>query len=301
MTRTQKPFITSFLAFLIWILISFTAFSQNSVEVLKKICLWDVTAGNNSKIYLIGSLHLMKGDSYPLDSRFEDAFNSVDAVVFETEIDSMDTIKIQNYMLSKAIYADTRTLQTELSDSLYAKLADVLFQFGIPIQNFDIFQPWFIGLTITALQMVQLEYNPELGIDRYFFARAKEHNKETIGLESAEYQIDLLSSLSDVDQELFLQQTIDESDQLENQLGEITNAWEIGDIDKLDLLNEGLREYPVLYEKLIVERNNNWLKQIEGYIGENRNILVIVGAAHFPGNDGLIYLLKEKGYQVSQY
>jgi uncharacterized protein YbaP (TraB family) len=61
-----------------------------------------------------------------------------------------------------------------------------------------------------------------------------------------------------------------------------------------------MREYPQLYSKLILERNQRWLPQIEAMIKQGDNALIVVGAAHLVGKDGVIQLLKQRGYLVEQ-
>jgi len=276
-------------------------FSQEAAAVGERICLWEAASETGGSIHLLGSLHLMKEEDYPLDSRFEEVFNRVDTVVFETDIDGAGSPEFQSYMLSKAFYPDQKSLETELSETAYAALEEFLSQQGIPIQSVSSFKPWFLGLTLTTLQMIQLGYNPALGIDQYFYARAKEENKSIMELESPKYQIDLMGYLADIDQESYIQQIIDDYDQLDSQMEQIVAAWKTGDLGKMDILNDSLREYPLLYEALLADRNHNWLARMEGYLEEDRKLLVIVGAGHMPGKDGLISLLEEKGYRVSQY
>jgi len=287
------------LALLLWIPSSITA--QETAEATERVCLWEVTAGAGSRLHLVGSLHLMKTDDYPLDSRFESVFSEAGTVVFEADLDSVNADETQAHILAKAIYPDGQTLQSELSEPFYEELADFLGELGIPIQYVNSFKPWFLGLTLTSLELVQLGYDPQLGVDQYFYGRAKEANKSVAGLESAESQIDLMVAIAELDEEAYLQQVIDEYDHLNDQLDEIMSAWKTGDIERLDMLNQGLREYPLIYDAIIVERNKSWLPQIEAYLADGRRALVIVGAAHLPGEHGLIRLLAEKGYRISQY
>lgn len=276
-------------------------FSQETDASEARICLWKASSRDGGSIHLLGSLHLLKEEDYPLDPRFEEVFRRVDTIVFETDITASVSPEFQGYMLSKAFYPEESSLKTELSEAVYAALAEFLSQIGIPIQSVNSFKPWFLGLSITTLQMIQLGYNPALGIDQYFHGKAMEEQKTVLGLESPESQIDLLASLADIDQESYIRQVIDDYDNLNAQLEQIVSAWKTGDLGEMDSLNDSLREYPTLYETLLVERNHAWLRVMEDYRKEKGDLLVIVGAGHMPGKDGLIALLKERGYRVSQY
>jgi hypothetical protein len=81
----------------------------------------------------------------------------------------------------------------------------------------------------------------------------------------------------------------------------IVKAWSAGDLKTLDsALLQGMREYPEVYQRVIVERNRAWLPKIRAYLKENENYLVIVGAGHLAGREGLVEALKAQGYTVEQ-
>ena len=52
--------------------------------------------------------------------------------------------------------------------------------------------------------------------------------------------------------------------------------------------------------KMLVERNQKWVKHIENLLGQDGNSLVVVGAAHLVGDDSILELLKRKGFAVEQ-
>jgi uncharacterized protein YbaP (TraB family) len=80
----------------------------------------------------------------------------------------------------------------------------------------------------------------------------------------------------------------------------MVKAWHQGRLDGLEQLVETFKTYPLFYKKLLVQRNRNWIPQIESFLKEDKNVLVIVGAAHLAGEDGLIALLKQKGLQIER-
>ncbi len=76
-------------------------------------------------------------------------------------------------------------------------------------------------------------------------------------------------------------------------------AWKSGDIQKLDaLMQKSFKEHPALYDKFLVRRNEKWLPVIVGLIGQPENALVIVGASHLGGENGVIRMLEKRGFQV---
>ena len=119
-------------------------------------------------------------------------------------------------------------------------------------------------------------------------------NKEVLGLETAEFQIDLLDGLPAKTQEESLLQTLKELDQFEAEFEQLVRAWASGQEKQLDnLLLQSFKEYPDVYAKLISERNRNWLPKIESHLQGGNKTLVVVGAAHLVGRDGVVELLKQ--------
>jgi uncharacterized protein YbaP (TraB family) len=82
-------------------------------------------------------------------------------------------------------------------------------------------------------------------------------------------------------------------------LGEYLVAWRKGDEAKMEeLYIKGLKLYPKLYRTLIVDRNNIWVRDIEGYLNGSGNTMVVVGAAHLVGDNSVVNLLRKRGYKV---
>jgi uncharacterized protein YbaP (TraB family) len=61
-----------------------------------------------------------------------------------------------------------------------------------------------------------------------------------------------------------------------------------------------MKEYPAVYQRIVVERNRRWLPEIEKLIHDGSGAMLVVGAAHLVGQDGVIEMLKAKGYRVEQ-
>jgi len=267
----------------------------------KDACIWKIESDSNT-VYLMGSIHFLKETDYPLDQRFDQCFQDAENVVFELHYDSTQTPAFQQYTLMKAFYPEGGTFKGSVSDSTYNLVKDKLLELGMPIEKLNAFQPWFIAITMLSLNLQKLGFNPKLGIDQHFFEMAKETQKNIIGLETAEYQLDLLSTLGGDDQEAFVIQTIDQFDEMESGFRDLVGAWEMGDLDKLnELLNKGFEEYPALKQSLLIDRNYNWLDEVIGYTKDNEDYLVIVGAGHLAGDEGLIELLEAQGYSVDKF
>jgi uncharacterized protein len=140
-----------------------------------------------------------------------------------------------------------------------------------------------------------------VGVDRYLAERAKASGMPTSGLETLEFQLTLLDQLPKRDQEMMLRETVTELDLLDKNIDQIVQSWLKGESASLEaLLMAGMKEYPDLHQKIILDRNRRWLPQIEQIIGQGGGAMVVVGAAHLVGKDGVVEMLKNHGYELEQ-
>lgn len=272
--------------------------NQSTVE--QTTCLWKIDSEYNT-VYLLGSIHILRQEDHPLPKLMEDAFYDADALVFEIDLASAKTMGAQYMMLSKATGDGPDTLQTMLTEDTYDIAAKEAAEIGLNIEQLGVFEPWFVALYIDQLKYDQLGFKPEYGVDEYFYNRAQQAGKDLHALETLEYQIDLFDQLSWPDQEMLLLETFDEIDYYESISQTMVDSWRSGNTTALEeMILEPFEEYPHLYTKFISERNENWLPQIEGFLQEGDDYLIIVGAGHLVGPNGLTTLLQNEGYSVEQ-
>ncbi len=273
---------------------------SHAVQQTSKSCLWSIQTQSN-KFYLLGSLHLLKQDAYPLSAAIESAYNDSQKIVFETDIDAMQDPAVQARMMKLGMYPEGQDLLQNLHGSTRQLLEKKLTEFGLPIEAFSRFKPWFVAIQIEIVQLLRLGFSPEYGIDTYFFNKAKTAGKEVRFLESTEFQINLLGNMIEQDQNAFLNQTLKDLEVVNVLAGDLVKFWKDGDADKLhELLYKSFKDYPDLHDRLLIQRNKKWVKEIEGAMRKNKNTLFVVGAGHLVGPESVVDLLKKKGYQVKQ-
>jgi uncharacterized protein YbaP (TraB family) len=266
----------------------------------EKSFLWKVNSGRNS-LYILGSIHLLNKEAYPLKQSIENAFEQAKKLVLEIDLLSVNAEEFQQLMLQKGAGIDGNELHRNVSNETYESVATRAKELGIDIRLLNSFKPWIVATTMAAMKLQQLGFDSRLGIDRYFAGRAIQSNKPTGGLETAEFQLNLFDQFSAKDQELLLRQSMNEMDHLERNVTEIVRAWKSGDVDSVERhLLAGMRDYPEIHRKVIDDRNRRWLPQIEGLLSRGENALIVVGAAHLVGKNGVIQLLKGRGYRVEQ-
>ena len=271
-----------------------------AVEQAAKSCLWTVETPSN-KIYLLGSLHLLKQDTYPLAAAIEKAYAASRILIFETDIAALQAPGVQAKLLEMGLYPADQNLLENLNANTRRQLEKKMSQIGLPLAQFSRFKPWFVALTLTTLELQRLGFNPGYGIDVYFFNRANTDGKEIGFLEPAEFQINLLGKMVEQDQNDFLSQTLKDLEVVNELAGDLVRSWKDGDADRLhELLSKSFEDYPHLHDRLLIQRNKNWIQEIEGAMRLNKNVLFVVGAGHLVGPESVVDLLKKKGYQVKQ-
>jgi uncharacterized protein YbaP (TraB family) len=262
--------------------------------------LWKVARGENV-LYLAGSVHALTPEAYPLSPAFERAFAEAGTLVEEINLAEMDALAAAPMLLSKGMYLDGRRFDTVVSRETAALVAERVKASGLPPQLVQSMKPWMVMITITALEAQRVGFDPNLGLDKHFFDRATAAGKAIEGLETAASQLDRLDQMSEGDQEQMLLSTLNELDTIEDGLQGIVAAWKRGDAAEIEqTLLRAFDGYPAAYASLIVERNQNWLPQIETCFARSRPCLVVVGAAHLVGADGLLSALRARGYRIEQ-
>jgi uncharacterized protein YbaP (TraB family) len=296
----MKPMTIKYLALLFILLFTQPGHASASTESNQKDFLWKVKS-ERATVYLMGSIHLLKKEVYPLDRRIEEAFAASDFVVVEADINSTSNLDVQK-LVDRAFYPVQESLEKKVSRETYEIAKEEFARHGITPQLMNRQRPWFLALTLTSLTLMQMGFDPEYGIERHFLSKAG--RKKILELESLEYQIDLLSGFSDREQESFLLYTIKDLKLLAREAEALVHAWKSGDAEGIEsILSKDTAEdgsLSIIYDKLMYERNTSMAGRIEEYLRNEGTYFVIVGAGHLVGKRGIIGIMKRKGYLPEQ-
>lgn len=272
--------------------------------------MWKVSDADNS-VYLLGSFHLLKPGDYPLSNDVDAAFADAEALVFEMSPEEMASPTLGMQMGQAAVRSDGTPLNSELPpatikllEAWLAENAATLQGMGLTPQILQMFEPWFVGLTISITEMTKQGLDPKLGLDANLAARAAKAGKPTAGLETGAQQIAFLDGMDKDEQLQFLAEALSQSRESEAETSKLHNAWRAGNAKLLwdDMAAEMKQDYPRLYQRINVARNDAWVPKIEKRLSApgTDDTLVVVGALHLLGPDGVVEKLRAKGYTVER-
>ncbi len=274
-----------------------------------KAFFWQVTSGR-ATLYLMGSIHFADKSFYPLRKDIETAFGKSDSLVVELDINKVNPQTYNQLLLQKGVYEDGRTIKEVVSEETWLQLRQRLQQLNIPYDSVKSYKPGILVLTLAAMQVMQMGFEPDLGIDAYFLAKAKlaaspkASPKKIIELETLTQQINLFLDIPDA--ELLLKESLYSLDDAESQMTEMVRYWKDGDDKKMDklLFEDALNDYPAfaeIYDSLFYDRNNKMVLKIEEMLKQpSGNYFVVVGSGHLLGEKGIVNALRKSGYTIKR-
>ncbi len=265
--------------------------------------LWKVTGAQGSELYLLGSFHLLKPQDYPLSADVDKAFDASRRLVFELPPEQMSSPELATQMMQAALRRDGGVLKEELDAATWARLQAWSTANNMPLERLVGLKPWFIGLTISLTQMTRQGLDPEAGLDRHLMTRAAQAGKPATGLETAASQISMLDGMNAEEQRQLLSEALEQVEKGDEQGRRLHDAWRRGDEAYLwnEMAAQMKREYPDLYQRINVARNDAWLAPLQQRLQPGQGgTLVVVGALHLLGSDGVVEKLRAKGYKVER-
>lgn len=266
--------------------------------------LWSIS-DEDSTVYLFGTVHILPPELDWQTPAVSAAFADSEIIYLEADAMSAEAQATMQALIPQlGLNAAGVTLSSLISDEAKADIAVIAGRLGVPAEAFlaqlDPLQPWLASLQMAVLQIQASGYDAASGVEFALTAEGEAAGKTFRFFETAEEQLRFLSDspieVQVADLEIGVRQMVEEPDALT----QLIQAWAAGDMDFLDqVFNEDLREAsPELYQRIIVQRNRNWIPQIEAALEGSDDVFVAVGAGHMPGTQGVIALLEAEGHTV---
>ena len=264
--------------------------------------LWKVSDQDNS-IYLLGSFHLLKADDYPLSPDIDTVFAEAENLVFEVPPSQLTDPLLAQKMQEMAGFSDGGSLSQVLPPDVREKMGQVLGDDRVA--QMETMEPWFINLGLLIGISQQMGFRADQGLDLHIARMAEAANKPVSGLETAEEQLAVLDASPMDEQIAGLRDFFNKPGEVPKLLNETHDAWRTADVARLNslVIDEVRKETPVTYRIINVERNDAWVPKLQQMLDggtEGNDTLVVVGAMHLIGADGVVEKLRAKGYQVER-
>ena len=263
---------------------------------------WKVSNGEHH-LFLGGTIHLLSKNDYPLPEAFETAYAQAEDIWFETDASALTSEKVQSKMFKVLMYQDERTLSSVLSEQTHHELSELLEDRGLSVAAFNKMTPAGAMFTLTGIELTRLGLiDQTAGVDLHFDQRAQKDKKDRLFLESVDEQLAFMQGINDLDPNRLIKSTIDQIDSTEQSWKELLTAWRNGDMQLMQTAGIApmKADYLKIYNMLLVHRNRDWFTDIEKMLNSKEVELVLVGALHMAGEEGLLSSLKSAGYDVEQ-
>lgn len=265
-----------------------------------RLPVWQID-GEQNRVYLLGSIHLLREQDYPLPAAFDSVYADADTLIMELDMDDMDPVESQTLANEMGLIQDGRTLRDLLGDDTYAEAESLAEASQIPLSLLAGAEPWFAAMNVEVMLLMRMGFNPNYGVETYFADRAANDGKEILGLETMRQQLGFLDGLSAEAQRDMFMQALSEGAELREIMDATITAWRTGDVEFMEneLLGD-MEQYAELNQIIVVDRNIDWTHQIEALLDDEIDYLIVVGTLHLVGEEGVPDLLEARGHRVTQ-
>lgn len=254
-----------------------------------------------NSVYLVGSVHLLPPRAYPLPPAFETAYQASDLLMFETDMAALQSPQTQFRLMGEAAYPAGVSLGSSLPPALLRRLQTPAQNLGVPFAVLDRFKPWFAATLIELSAFTKAGFRADLGLDTHFYQRALSDNKGVYGLETLDAHLAVLTEMPPALSQAYLSDTLHNLSELDEAPNKLFDFWNTGNAAGLSAyVEEQSQADPALYRRLVEARNKAWLADIEALLNGNVNAMIVVGALHLAGAQGLPKLLQARGYKPEQ-
>ena len=264
--------------------------------------LWSVssaTADGSGELLLLGSVHLLRPEDQPLPKAIACAYERAERIVMELHPEALSESAAQAVFERIGIRDEERSTRALLGEEEWQEAEALAQAAGVSLRSVDRLEPWFAALALYNARLAAAGYDAALGVDQQLANWAHRDGRPTAGLESLEEQLLLFKELDlEAQRELFMT-TLQELGTVAADTALLVAAWRVGDTAVLEAqLERDFAGYEPVRERLVEGRNRAWLADIEALLDEPGVSLVVVGALHLVGPEGLPALLESRGHQV---
>lgn len=256
----------------------------------------------DTTIHLFGTIHaLPHGIEWQSEQLMAD-FDSAQYVIFELTPAQFSWNVMFGAMRTKGLFHNDDNLGNYLDKKTLNKVVRLLRKKNVPSDYLLRIKPWFAEEIISNSDGNESQLKRKYGVEAILVKRAKGNRQYINGLESASKQMNISAGLKMKDQVKYLEMALDRlGDKPTIEADVLVKAWQEGNMDFIENISkQEFGEFPALYKRMLPDRNKDWVKQFPVFMEMPGTIFIAVGAAHMPGEGGVINLLKKAGYAVER-
>ena len=260
--------------------------------------MWEVR-DRDSVVYLFGSMHVLRPDVRWRTAAFDRAYAAAERVWFEARVDiGPDQIQV---LVDRYGVDPDRSLTEKLSPTGLATLRPVLDRGGVPLERVERLRPWAAAMMLAVAPMAREGASVASGADSTTTQSARAAEKPIAVFETFEQQLRIFAELPEHAELTYLDDVAREQLSPPRDGVVLERAWLRGDMERLGtrLVAPMKAGRPALYEALLQRRNLAWADRLDAVMRQGQGTdLVVVGALHMAGDEGLPALMKARGYTV---
>ena len=268
-------------------------------------------SGNGLKeaSYVVGTYHLAPASFADEIAGMKEAFASVGQVYGEVDMlaeQAAQMAMIQAMMLPEGKYIDDMFTAEEMERiNAYVRGAmGVDLSHPMLREQLGRMRPSVLAMQLGLLEFMKItpNFNPNDLIDSYFQKEARKRGLAVGGFESVEFQMELLyGETTDDEEREALLKLVDDKEAMLAEMKAMTEAYFSFDMKGIHALTEKSvvtgEMTPAEFAEMSPDRTRRWVEAMPA-IMEAKPTLVVVGAGHLPGEEGVLELLKSAGYKV---
>jgi uncharacterized protein len=295
-----------FRLFSVLLLLTFAGCSKPADESIKppaetgNPALWSIHSKDGNKAWLFGTIHVLPPGTDWQSELFDQALRESRNLVLEAG--GLDDQKaVANVFAALAVRNGLPPLSARIDAELRPALKIAIQRSKVPSHALDKMESWAVTLIIASTQGSGMGLEQDQGVEQILIRRYKADEKPISGLETISGQLGIFDQLPEAEQRAMLNAVLRGGNNNREAFKAQFNAWHTGEIDKLvQNEGEGILASPLLREKLLDGRNRAWVQQIETIMATNSEPFIAVGAAHLPGDKGVVALLEAKGFRLKR-
>jgi uncharacterized protein YbaP (TraB family) len=284
-----------------------STFSSNAFaqDTDRRGFLWEVRKGKQVA-YLFGTVHVGRPEFYPLPPSRLKLLQRADAIVLEADVS--DGARAIAATQKYAVYPQNEPgLEKRLTPELRQRVEAVLARNQLDAAPMMRMKPWMLGSVLALFEAAQAGYVPALSVEAYLMRLAKTDGKPILEFEGIEQQFELFEKAPWATQIAFLEEALKgvETRGARRELNRIVQAWETADRAALERVLAEMRAQTSLGSRFTIDtillgRHPQMVRKIEAMMADNKTYVFAVGALHLVGPQGLVELLRARGYTVTE-